>query len=273
MKRLLMMGLLSATLGIPSAAEAVNFYDGVRALEGLYFLNYVSYYTADEVTDDKGDTALDGYGFKKVQEMVRFSYYAGRWCFHAFIPFGYKEVKFYGEDTWGLGDSNLGAGRFLPVKAVDIVPMLFVKFPTGRYDRDRKVNYGDHQYDIKPSIFLHKTLGPWTVDMALKYFYRLVNPVTHRAPHNEFYAEGLFGYEFWNFVKPGLSLNWMKSGDDKYFGEETGREAKTRESFSVGSDVYFRFNMVKLSFTYLYDAYAENTVRGHYAQMKTVYKF
>lgn len=273
MKKVLLILSAAVIFFIPSGSDAVNFYDGVRAPEGLYLLTYTSLYTADEVTDGSGDTAVADYGFTRIQEMLRLSYYAKEMCFHVYLPAGYKEVEYYGEDTWGWGDLNLGIGRFLPVKSLDIVPMLFVKFPTGRYDGDRKVNYGDHQFDIKPTVFLHKTIRQWTVDLALKYFYRLVNPDTHTAPHNEFYAEALLGYEFWNFMKVGLSLNWMKSDDSKYFGEEVANNAKVRESYSIGSDIYFRLSSFNLSFTYLYDVYVENTVKGHYVQMKTVHRF
>lgn len=265
---LLAIFLVSASTG---AAHAVNFYDGVRPPDGLYFLTYTSLYFADEVTDSDGEATTENYGFYMPQELVRFALYRSGFSFNLVLRGGGKYVKSSGDESWGFGDMDLGIGHFLPVKGVDILPLLFVKIPTGKYDSDESLNYGSNQFDLKPSVFLHKTAGNATVDLAAKYYIRFENPDTDTKPGNELYLQGLFGYEFFNFMKIGLSLNWMKSGEKTVNG--SGVDDSERESFSAGSDLYFRFKPVSVSFTYLYDVYSENTTRGHYIQMKTVYKF
>lgn len=256
---------------IPISAGAVNFYDGVRAPEGFYLLSYTSLYYADGVTDNKNDTELDDYGLYRAQELLRFSYYAREMCFHLFIPVGYLKVDYYNDYSIGLGDASLGLGRFLPLKSVDILPMLIVKMPTGAYDRNERVNLGSNQFDLKPSLFLHKTLDSFSIDLAVKYSYRLVNPETHRAPQNEVSLEGLLGYEFLNFIKIGPSITWVKGDKRKYLGEKTDKLSE-KESLSAGGEVYLRLEPVKLSLSYLNDLYVENTAKGHFLQVKMVFK-
>ncbi len=272
MKSALFSVALMVAMALPGTARAVNFYDGVRAPQGLYLLSYTSLYAADEKTGKDGKVAVKDLGFKRYQELVRLSYYQGNWCAHLMVPAAWQEVGAAKKDDLGFGDINLGFGYFVPIRSVDLLPILFVKGPTGSYDKSNPASIGENQWDLKPTLFLHKTLGPWTVDLAAKYFYRSTNKETKVAPMNEFYAEGLFGYEFWQFMKLGLSLNYKNGDGQKWFDEDTNG-ARAKEAFSVGSDVYFRFKPVKLSFTYLYDAYTANTTQGQYFQIKTVWKF
>lgn len=267
-----LLALLLFVFAWSAPAAAVNYYDGVRAPKGLYLLNYASVYKADVFTDGAGDPLIRNFGMTRVQDLARLSYYWGDACLHLMAPVIWQEVSFKKDDDAGLGDVNLGFGYFIPVKVVDLLPILFVKFPTGGFDKSKKVNVGGGQTDLKPTLFLHKTMGPWTVDLAAKYFYRMENPDTKQAPHNELYAEGLFGREFWSFMKVGLSLNWLQTDGQKYLDEELITGAKARKVFAVGSDVYFRTKPVSVAFTYLYDAYAENSPQGHFFQIKTVFK-
>jgi hypothetical protein len=45
------------------------------------------------------------------------------------------------QSSSGLGDINLGAGYFLPIKQIDILPMIFVEFPTGEYNSSQSRQY------------------------------------------------------------------------------------------------------------------------------------
>ena len=170
-----------------------------------------------------------------------------------------------------MGDINLGAGYFLPFKQIDILPMIFVEFPTGEYDSSKAANIGSHQYDIKPVIFLHKTLGNYSIDAAAKYFFRLKNEATNVLPGDELYVQCLLGYNITDKFKLGPSINWMISKDKEQNGVSVSGSA--RESLSVGADIYYRFSWLSVTFTYLYDVHTENSPKGHFFQLKTVYRF
>lgn len=256
---------------MPGEAEAVNFYDGARAPEGLYLLTYTSFYTADDLTDSHGNTVKNDYGLSKAEELLRFCYYTPNLVLTALAPFDYLEIDSRHQKSSGLGDISVGAGYFLPIKSVDILPMLFIKLPTGKYDSTSAANVGTGQYDIKPTVFLYKAFGDFSVDAAVKYFFRLENHDNHVSPGDELYLQCLFGYNVTDRFKLGPSFNWMVSRDKKLNGVKVPNSA--RETFSAGADFYYRFSKFSVTFTYLYDAYAENSTKGSFFQLKTVFRF
>lgn len=255
---------------IPNTAAAVNFYDGVRAPKGLYFLTYSAVYTADRVTDSKGKTAKKDYGLLKAEELLRFCYYSPDLVLTAMLPAGGVRVRSTDKDSFGLGDATIGGGYFLPVKEVDILPMLFVKVPTGEYASDKSTNYGTHQVDIRPVVFLHKTIKDFSVDAAAKYFFRLEND-KEIAPGDELHLQCLLGYNITKNLKLGPSVNWMISQEKRIDGKKVGDSA--RQTLSVGAEFYTKLSGMSFDFSYLYDAFTENAPKGHYFQLKSCYKF
>jgi hypothetical protein len=256
---------------MPEVALAVNFYDGSRAKQDSYFLTYSSVYTADETTDKSGNTSKKDFGLLSAQELLRYCYYSPDFVATALVPFGYTDIHSLSQDSSGLGDINLGAGYFLPVKQVDILPMIFVEFPTGEYNASKAANIGSNQYDIKPMIFLYKSFGDFSIDAAVKYYFRLKNETTNVLPGDELYVQCLLGYNLTDKLKLGPSINWMISRDKEQNGVTVNNSA--RETLSVGADVYYRFSWLSVTFTYLYDVHTENSPKGHFFQIKTVYHF
>lgn len=256
---------------LPCNAFAVNFYDGSRAKQGFYFLTYTTTYYADETTDKSGKSVNQDFGLFSAQEILRLCYYSPDFVATAVVPFGYTKISLLDQDSSGLGDISLGAGYFLPVKQVDILPMLFVKFPTGEYSLSKAANIGSNQYDIAPMVFIHKTMGSFSIDAAVKYYFRLENNATDVLPGDELHLQGLLGYNVTDKFKLGPSVNWMISKDKKQDGNRVSGSA--REKLSVGADFYYRFSWLSVTLTYLYDAYAENSPKGHFLQLKTVYRF
>ena len=254
----------------PDAAFAVNFYDGARA-QGTYFLTYSSVYTADEMTDKNGNTSKKDFGLLSAQELLRLCYYSSDFVATALVPFGAMDINSMNQNSSGLGDINLGAGYFLPIKQIDILPMIFVEFPTGEYNASKAANIGSNQYDIKPMIFLYKSFGDFSIDAAVKYYFRLKNETTNVLPGDELYLQCLLGYNLTDKLKLGPSINWMISKDKEQNGVTVSNSA--RETLSVGTDVYYRFSWLSVTFTYLYDVHTENSPKGHFFQLKTVYRF
>ena len=255
---------------ISNTAAAVNFYDGSRAPKGLYFLTYSTAYFADKVTDSKGNTAIKDYDLLKVEELMRFCYYSPDFVFTALLPSGGVHVGQTDKNSFGLGDASIGGGWFLPVKEVDILPMLFVKVPTGEYASDKSTNYGTHQVDIKPEIFFHKTVNSFSMDAAAKYFFRLEND-NNIAPGDELHLEYLLGYDITKNLKLGPSISWMISQDKRVDGVKVSGSA--RQTFSAGAEFYTKFSGRSFDFSYLYDAFAQNSPKGHFFQLKSCYKF
>lgn len=256
---------------LPRIAFAVNFYDGCRAKQGFYFLTYTYAYFADETTDKNGKAVSKDFGLFSAQEILRLCYYSPDFVATVVVPFGYTEISSLNQDSFGLGDISLGVGYFLPVKQIDILPMLFVKFPTGEYDSSKAANIGSNQYDIAPMVFLHKTMGDFSIDAAAKYYFRLENNDTNVLPGDELHLQALFGYNVTDKFKLGPSVNWMISKNKEQNSSEVSGSA--REKLSAGADFYYRFSWISVTLTYLYDVYTENSPKGHFLQLKTVYRF
>jgi hypothetical protein len=256
---------------IPRPAQAVNFYDGIRAPKGHYVLTYSSYYTADKTTNVDGVVNNNDYDYRRNEEIVRYCYYSPDLVLTALVPTGHLHSGVYRMSSQGIGDINLGAGYFLPVKQADILPALFVKLRNGAYDSGKTVNYGTNQYDIKPTIFLYKALGSFSIDGAAKYYFRTQNRATKVAPGNELYLQCLLGMQLNKMFKAGPSFNWMGSTAQKNNG--TKISGSKRGSFSIGGDVYMRLPIAGVTFTYLRDIQAQNTAKGDFFQVKTTCKF
>jgi hypothetical protein len=252
-------------------AFAVNFYDGSRARQGLYFLTYTYGYFADETTDKHGKKVTRDFGLLSAQEILRLCYYSPDFVATIVVPFGYTKISSLDQESFGLGDISVGAGYFLPIKQVDILPMVFMKFPTGEYRASQAANVGSNQVDIAPMVFIHKTMGRFSIDAAVRYYFRFENNETNVLPGDEFRLEGLLGYNITEKFKLGPSVSWMISKNKEQNGATVSGSA--REKLSVGADFYYRFSWLSVTLTYLYDVYAENSVKGHFLQLKTVYRF
>lgn len=263
--------VLLISLLLPAPCFAVNFYDGARAPKGTYFLTYSSYYYADAATDADGGTAKRDYRYGKAEETFRLCYYTPDLVLTALVPAGNVHSGYYRQSSAGIGDIKAGGGYFLPYRGADILPMIFVKFPTGEYSPDKTINYGSHQYDIQNVVFLYKQMGKASVDAAGKYFFRRENHATGISPGDEIHLQGLLGWQFSRGFKAGISANWMRSACQKNDGAKTPGTA--RETFSAGIETYVRLPGASVTFTYLHDLYAENSAKGDFFQIKTCSRF
>jgi hypothetical protein len=270
-RRQSIFALFFLLLVLPDTASAVNFYDGARAKQGTYFLTYTSVYAADKTTNGKGNHASKDMGLLNAQELLRLCYYSPDFVATALVPFGLMKIDSLDQESSGIGDINLGAGYFLPIRNVDILPMIFVEYPTGQYSSAKSANIGSNQLDIKPVVFLHKSMGDFSIDAAVKYVFRFETERTDVLPGDEFHLQCLLGYHLTEKFKLGPSVNWLQSKEKKQNG--TAVDDSARAVLSVGADIYYRFSRFGITLTYLCDVYTENSAQGHFVQIKTVYRF
>jgi len=251
--------------------RAVDFYDGVRAPRGLYFLPYTIVYWADKTTDSNGHTSNPDYDLIRASQLIRLSYYSPEFVFNILLPFGYTRVGYFDESSSGLGDIWVGAGAFLPIKEVDLLLMVNTKLPTGEYNSEKTVNYGSNQLDVGPSLFIHKTTGKFSFDGAIKYYFKLENHATDTKPGNTLHLQMLLGYEFTRGIKVGPGVNWMLGENKKVEGENISKSDSQR--LSVGGESYFKIGTWSITLNYLTDVYSENSAMGHFFKIKLCHKF
>ena len=266
---------IAAALGVFLAAAgqagAVDFYDGVRAARGLYFLPYTTFYWADTLTGPSGHAVPGEQGYFRAEELIRFAYYSPKIVLNCLLPVGYVRVKELDDSSGGLGDLWLGAGTFFPVSAVDLLMMVSAKFPTGAYDASSSVNFGSNQVDLGPAFFLYKQFGRFSLDAAVKYYFRLENPATETDPGDELQVQALVGCEIAPGMRAGPGINWTRGGEKKVDGATV--PGSGLQVVSAGGEFYFKIPPLSVTISYLADLYAENAFRGHLIRLKLCYRF
>ena len=254
-----------SVLLLTGAARAVDIYDGVRAARGLYFLSYSSYYRADALTDASGRSAVDDFGYQSLAETLRLCWYSPDIVVTALVPFSCAKSVYLDDSAAGLGDVTIAAGGFLPLASVDLLALFAVKAPTGRFDESRAVNVGSGQWDFRPSLFVHKTIEPYTFDGAVKYFFRRENPATDLKPGDELHLEILATRRL-GPLRLGPGVNWLLGEN----GEKNGSRVKdsAKQTLSLGAEAYLRLFDWSVTLNYMGDVYGENTPRGHLVKIK-----
>ncbi len=247
----------------------MDFFDGVRAPRGLYFLSYSSLYRADRITGPGGHAEITDWGFIRAEEILRLCYYSPDYVFNLLIPFGGSRTDQPDSSSSGIGDIWLGTGTFLPVSEVDLLFMFSVKLPTGKYSSSDSVNFGSNRIDLSPGLFIHKIIGEVSFDAAVKYYFKLENHATGTDPGDELHLQLLLGYDFGG-VRAGPALNWTGGADKKVGGRTVPDSAG--QTISAGAEVYFKISDWAVTLNYLRDAYSENSPRGDYFKVKLCYK-
>ena len=256
----------------PIPAHALNYATGAKAAPGYQLNLYPFYYSADTLTNKDGNHSVNDLGLNKYGVYVGNNYYIGDFLLNATIPIGTLNVGKLKSDDTGLGDIQLRAGWFLPVEWATIMPTLVVKVPTGSYDKNRAVNFGDGQTDVVPELYLFKLTPPFSFDAVLKYAVRFRNPGSNITPGNEFTAEGLATVALAEKIRFGPAINFLIGDDNKKGGKTFDRSGLTR--LSVGGEIYYgRFEKVKISLAAYQDVLTRNTHEGVLVISRFVIRF
>ena len=274
-KTLLLLMTISCSLYVclqPVSAHAINYAAASKSPPGLQLNLYPYFYHADIRTDKDGNHSVKDLGLIKSGVMIGTTYYAGDLLLNVIIPVGTVEVGTLKSDDSGLGDIHLRAGYFLPVECVTVMPALMVKIPTGSYDKNRPVNYGDGQTDLLTELYLFKQIPPFSFDAVLKYAVRFRNPDSDFTPGNEFTAEGLVTVRLAEKIRIGPAANFIIGEDNKKGGTTLHGSGLTR--LAVGGEVYYgRFDKVKISLAAYQEVLTRNTNQGTLVMSRITIKF
>ena len=257
---------------LPAPVHAINYATGIKAAPGYQLNLYPFYYHADIRTDKDGNHSVNDFGFNKYGVMIGNNYYTGDFLLNAIIPVGTLDIGMLKSDDTGLGDINLRAGWFLPVETVTVMPALAVKVPTGSYDKNHPVNFGDGQTDLVAELYLFKLMPQISFDAVLKYAVRFRNPDNDVTPGNEFTAEGLATWRLAEKIRVGPAVNFIIGEDNKKNGKTVANSGLMR--LSVGGEIYYgRFDHVKISLAAYQDVLSRNTIEGVLVISRFVIRF
>lgn len=226
-----------AVIGGHTPCQAINFAAGARLPDGPVINLYPYWFSADTRTDAHGDPQLRHLGLDKYGISYGVSYYRQGWLSNIVVPSGRLQVDaVHGEDT-GIGDLQLRFGHFLPWKEVTLLPLVFVKLPTGPFDPHRPVNFGDGQADVSGELYLNKAFGRLVVDGLLRYSVRLRNSETATTPGREVVNEWLVTWKFSDALRAGPAVNLLHGGNLERNGHRVPDSAP--DKLALGGELYY----------------------------------
>ena len=256
----------------PIPAHALNYATGIKAAPGYQLNLYPFYSHADIFTNKNGGHSVTDLGLNKYGVMIGNSYYAGDFLLNVNIPIGTLDVGKRKSDDTGLGDIQMRAGYFLPVEWVTALPALVVKVPTGSYDKNHPVNFGDGQADLVAELYIFKLMPQISFDAVLKYAVRFRNPDNDFTPGNEFTAEGLVTWRLAEKIRIGPAVNFIIGENNTKNGRTLADSGLTR--LSAGGEFYYgRFDHVKISLAAYQDVLSRNTTEGVLVISRFVIRF
>lgn len=253
--------LVTVAVIVPMPSLAMNYATGAKQPEGLLLNLYPFWYSANQITDKKGNSAVDKLGLDKYGVQIGVNYYTGSYLFNTIIPVGKLSVGAIHESDAGLGDIQLRMGRFLQIDSVTILPLLMLKTPTGSYDKSRPVNFGDGQTDLAAELYVFKLFGPISLDALAKYTIRFHNSRSDVTPGNELVLEGLATLKLADNVRIGPAINFVL-GDDRKKGGNVVQDSGLMR-LSAGGEIYYgRDSRARVSLAAYKDVLTRNTNEG-----------
>jgi len=192
--------LPSVNLGFTSFVDG-----GPPAGPGLYFMQYIQYWTSDEFNNRKGDRKLPPFADEDLNAWISLSQlvyqsdreilFGGKWGLDFIIPCVSIDLDYGIPNTFGFPmDNGSGIGDILigPFLQWDPImgqngPILMHRIelqmilPTGKYNENRELNAGSNFFSFNPYWSGTLFLGPkWTVSMRLHYLWNDKNDDPNR---------------------------------------------------------------------------------------------
>jgi len=278
-----------------------SFLDGAPpAGPGLYLSEYLQYYTADHLNDEKGSKALDvdidvwilmnQLIYQSDKELL----FGGKWGLNVMLPVVGLDV---GSNPAGLEDNGTGLGDLLvgPYLQWDPImgengPLMVNRielqtiFPTGKYDNDKALNPGSNHFSFNPYWAATVFLGPKaTVSWRLHYLWNDENDDFKPAPNSgtvdlepgeAVHANFTAAYEVLpKQLRLGINGYWFDQiSDTKVDGDK--QKSMEEKVFAIGPGAVWHFSQdTHLFLNAYFETDAESRPEGERYNMRFVHHF
>ena len=264
----------------PNGAE--DFMAGAVPPPGNYFINYLTYYTADDFTDGKGHTLIPDFDVSVTANVFRFIHvtnkqvFGGFWGMHAFVPVMNVDIT-----AGGMDDSKSGLGDIIVdpfilswhSKNWHFATGLDIFMPTGAYDQNDLANLGRNYWTFEP-IFGFTYVGNKGLDISAKFMYDLntENEDTDYQSGQEFHVDYTVGQKINNFSFGLGGYYYIQTTDDELNGVKVG-DGFRGEVFAVGPQVKFDCGKTSFILKYQQETASEYRPEGDKFWFKLVHAF
>ena len=188
------------------------------------------------------------------------------------IPLERKELGLFESTKYGLGDSYLGIGYFLPINSINILPILQVKFPLGNFNKNDQNNIGTGTYSVHPELYINKMFPSFMLDASIEYTINFTNGETNIKMGNRLNLETVFAYIYSTDIMFGPSILYTHSKHQKLNGNSI--HGTNTHNLFIGADILYSINKkTKLIFNLMKDTQSKNSPKGTTSSFLFIYSF
>jgi len=268
----------------PNGAE--DFMSGAVPPPGTYFLNYFTWYSADRLNDNDGNSSNPGFKLNVTGNVFRFLHVTDKtllganWGVQMFVPLLNVDVT---ATTPGgkLSQSKFGLGDIIvdPLvlswhlsKNLHAVAGLDIFIPTGDYDKNRLANPGRNYFTFEPVIAATYICDKGDeVSAKVMYDMNTKNRDTNYLSGHELHVD----YTVAKHIGP-----WSLGAGGYYYQQVTNDELNGEEvrknlgyALSVGPQVKYDYKNMSFALKYLFEVETRNRPEGNNLWAKLVYAF
>ena len=266
------------------ANGAESFMAGALPPPGLYYLNYLTHYSADRLNDRHGDKVPVDFKVNATANVSRLVYMTnqqilgGTYGVYGLIPLAHVSASLTtpaghaSSSEWGVGD--LSFSPFLVAwhsKNWHSAAAIEFTAPTGRYDRHELGNIGRNYWSVQP-VYAATWLGDSGIEVSGKFMYdfNAENNDTDYRSGQEFHFDYGVGYHAGPWTLGVGGYYYKQTTDDKQHGSKVGPDGNRGQVFAIGPALKYDFSKLSLEARYQKEMDVENRPEGYKLWLKLV---
>lgn len=267
-----------------------DFFAGALPPPGFHFINYLAYYSADELKDNNSDKVPVDFKANLVADCFRGIYVSdikvlgADLAWHVIVPLVYKRVEIKGTPG-GMGDfdenrASIGDIYFSPFvlgwhsELFHFIAGMDIIAPTGQYNKNRTINIGNNHWTFEPA-FAVSMIHPSGVSASVKlmYDFHTENDDTKLETGQQFHLDYNVGLLIIDSLRLGICGYYLKGvQEDKLNGTKVPDSKE--QVLAVGPSAMYSFSpALHLVAKLQYEMEAENRPEGMFGWLKLLYSF